>query len=658
MLWIKTVVVRDEGAVGYVEMVWLRGYLPYGGPMAAWNPPLAYLIYLLPIQLLGNEIMPIRMINNVLFWASIVVLYLIAKDWYGSRVGLVSALFYGVFMNAPILETHLAIPGSLSIPFIIFSIYFCSIYLRKDQRSALLVSGLLMSSASLIVQYQATGIILLLVMLVHRYMASEKYTETKTHLTKDLMTDISILVVGVLLPFSLAFAYFWSYGVANDLIQAFSLARFEGYITSGDVCSSLKFLIIVEALPLWLFSLFGLIMSFLRFKTHDVLLIAWTLLFLPMAIVSPHFGRHFSQLVPVASLLSGVGIVPMLKLLPKNLRNHQRNASSIFFITVLVISFIPSVYFQPTQYPNTNFTLWNERLYYSFANNWNEQQEIVSFIKSNASGKAVLIHGWEMELYWLSGHLAPGIRWASSYKAPGIDITDTVYQEILNYVKKGDFEYVILMSSFLPDEIMRYVSMNYFFVKSIGLYQIYSKYNVEGYSIGYSFVENLGQAYQKYSLEDGTQGDLRDLNESIYLPVVEEISINGETRTVIKHISIAPWDSHVVDSNLIYSNISISPSSKLSFGIALHPDSWTKDTDGATFKILVQDDGGIHEMFSRHINPHENIEDRKWQDYIVELNEFAGKSVSIYFVTNPGPNRNNAYDWAYWSKPLLLESRT
>jgi hypothetical protein len=80
------------------------------------------------------------------------------------------------------------------------------------------------------------------------------------------------------------------------------------------------------------------------------------------------------------------------------------------------------------------------------------------------------------------------------------------------------------------------------------------------------------------------------------------------------------------------------------------------ESDGALFKILVQDNGGINEMFTKYNNPNKNVEDRKWQDYLVDLDEFSGKSISVYFVKTPGPGGNNAYDWAYWSKPLMLES--
>jgi hypothetical protein len=667
MLWIMTPVVRDEGVAGYVAMVWSRGLSPYSYPMAAVNPPLAYLIYLASSSLFGDTIIADRMINNALFVVSIVLLYLIARDWYDEKVGLVSAFFYGMFMNAPIFETHTAIPSSLSIPFIVASVYSFSVYLRNSRKHALFVSGLLMSLASLILQYQAVGIILLLAMLTYsKYKTFKLRKETRVFFARDLINSFCILAIGVVLPVLAFLAYLWSLGALANLLQS-TIFRFlspggVGILT--DVNFSLGLLIFVEAIPLWIFFVVGFVWCFSRKKGYDIFLIAWTIFFLIIAIPPAHFGRHFSQLIPPASLLSGIAIASIsnetgVKLKLKPLRSGtneaQKRVTGIFFIAILLASFIPCMVSQTVQYPNTNFSLFNEAMYYTFSRNWYEQEELVNYIRSHTSNESIFIHGWEAELYWLSGNLAPDVRWTSSYRSVVPDITDEEYEKILNRVKAGDFENVILMSEFPPDEITRSVPGKYFFVKNIGFYAVYSKYNAEGYSMEYSFIQNLPQALQKYTLDNGTQGTIADLNEPVYLPVVEQITMNNESRVAIKQHPIAVMDSHKVYSNIIYDNISILPHSELGFGIGIDPIVWNR-TDGVVFRILVQDDGGIHEMFSKYNDPYKNVEDRKWQDYLVDLSQFGNKSISLYFVTDPGPSGNNAYDWAHWSSPLLLES--
>lgn len=668
MLWIETPVVRDEGVAGYVAMVWLRGFPPYSYPMAAVNPPLAYLIYLMFLPIFGNTIMPARMINDALYVVSIVVLYFIAKDWYNEKVGLITAFFYGLFMNAPIFETQLAIPSSLSIPFIVGSIYSFSLYLRKSRKSGLFVSGLLMSVASLILQYQAAGIVLLLVMLTYsRYNAFKQNKETRGSFTRDLINPICVLAAGVVLPVLVTFGYFWSQGALVDLIQS-TVLRFlsSNYVGQSDIYITVILLIFLEAVPLWLFSVVGFVWCFLRKRGYDLFLVAWTVFFLVIAIPIPHFGRHFAQLIPQLSLLSGVAITsilkenrlsPMLGRLGNSADHAEKKVTSILLIVILTGSFASAIYSQTIQYPNTNFSLFNQDMYYTFSRTWNEQQEMVNYIKSNAGNGGIFIHGWEGELYWLSGNLAPDIRWTSSYRSGISDITDEEYATILRSVEDGDFGTVILMTGFQPDAIMRAVPDKYFFVKNIGLYAIYSKYNAEGYSIEYSFIENLPQALLRYSLDNGTQGNITDLNNSIYLPLVEQLTINNDSRTAIMQQTIAPLDSHAVDSEFVYDNVSISPGSELSFGIAINPDAWTEEPDGVLFKVLVQDEAGVHQIFSKYINPHANTEDRTWEDFLLDLTEFSGENVSIYFVTNPGPNGNNAYDWAFWSEPLLLESK-
>lgn len=661
LLWLYSPVVRDEGALGYVAMIWSQGLLPYSDPMAAINPPIAYLMYLIPSQIFGNDIIPIRIINNALFLVSIIILYLIAKDWFGQKVGLTSTLFYAIFMNSPIFETHLAIPSSLSISFTIASVYLCSVWIRSKKNSALLLSGLLMSIASLIMQYYALGIILLMVIVLYTAHGTYKRGNiAKRSFVRIFFIPFSAILLGVFIPFLVTVIYLWWHGVLFGFVQS-TILRFLGsaYVSQPDVYFSLKFLIVAEPLPLWLFSLVGFILCFLRREKYDVLLISWAALFLLIAIPPPHFGRHFSQIIPPASLLAGVSIASILEANPlKFVLNRpyspEKTAASIFFIVTLALLFISAIASQSIQYPNTNFSLFGEEWTYTFSNNWDEQQKLVNFIHSHARNRTIFIHGWEAEIYWLSSHVAPGIRWATSYKSQMPDITDKEYKEILNQVKTGAFEYVIIMNRFPPDEIMYYVPQRYFFATSIGSYVIYSKYNAEGYCINYSFIENFDQTNMKYALENGTQGNIYDLNEPIYHALLEQITISNESRMAIKQIPIASLNQQIVNSYLIYNDLPIPSNSTLSFGIALHPDAWTKNTDGALFEILVKDEEGLRKVFSKYVNPHENIEDRQWQDFVVNLEEFGGKTVSIYFLTNPGLNRNNAYDWAYWSTPLLL----
>lgn len=662
LLWLQTPVVRDEGGLGYIAMVWLHGISPYSEPMAAVNPPVAYLIYMVFSQIFGRTIIPIRIFNNALCLVSIILLYLIAKEWYDGTVGLVTAFFYGIFVNAPIFENHLAIPSSLSLPFAIASIYFCTIS-RSRQRYPLFISGFLMSISILILQYEVIMTPLPLVILTYgRYKVFKQYFITGKASLRGLLQDISILSVGALLPFFVTVLYFWTCGALRGLIYS-TILRFlgSGYFSQPDVYFSLKFLIIVEALPLWLCSLVGFVLCFLRCKNIDFLVIGWAFLSAFIAIPPPHFGRHFLQLIPPLSILSGIGIAPILVSVRDNIRypktflHNKQIAYDIFFIVTLVVSFLPAIYFQQTQYPNTNFSLFGENWYYTFSRNWGEQQELINYIKTNAADQNIIIHGWEAELYWLSGHLAPGIRWASSYRSPMPDITDEEYYKIFDQVKGGDFHLIILMNAFPPDQIMQYVHSRYFFVKSIGMYSIYSKYNAEGEAIEYNFIEDLAKALQKYGVENLIFGDIHDLNETTYEVTAETLTVEGETRYAIKQIPIMPFESRIIDSILLYDNITISPNSKLKFSIAMNEASWTKNTDGVIFKIIVEHNQTARKLFQVRLNPKENIEDRGWKDYTVDLSNYAGEKVKIYFITNPGSN--NAYDWSYWGQPLLVATR-
>ena len=52
-----------------------------------------------------------------------------------------------------------------------------------------------------------------------------------------------------------------------------------------------------------------------------------------------------------------------------------------------------------------------------------------------------------------------------------------------------------------------------------------------------------------------------------------------------------------------------------------------------------------------------NIEDRRWFDYFVNLAPYAGQRVMVIFRTSAGPDGNIVHDWAGWSNPQIIEQR-
>lgn len=660
MLWLHLPINGDEGEVGYTAMLWSQGYLPYVFRLAN-RGPLMYLLWLIPIDLFGNTIIPIRMLNNILFLISIVVLYLIAKDWYGKRAGLIAAFFYGIFMSVPALEGQFVLSHSLSLPFVIFSVYFCNRYSKNLSRRILLIAGIFISAALLIRQTQGIGIILLIIMIVlarHRFYKESH--QTKLSLAGNLTADISILAVGVILPIAAFIIYFWSHGALGALIECSVIRIFTvtiPFVESATILFAWQFLAIVEGLPLWLFAISGFVLCVMRWNRNDAYLITWTFIFGLLFIKAPLFGHHFLPIVAPAAILSGMALSSALTGLrivsiEKFFIENRQKVGAILVIVILILSFVPSAIFQAKQYPNCHIQ-W-EFIDWPCADNdsYDRQVEVANHLKSNTSEDGqVFIHGWCPQIYWLGGLKAPNIHLASIW--PGLGIPVEEYQRLLDDVKTHKFESVALVTWVNPDDsIAQAIRTNYFYVKTVDRIEIYSKYDPEEEYEYYSFIENFPQALKEYDLPDGTRSDLPSDDPAV-TPKITAATTDDEARITIFQHPVLPADLQIMNSHIIYSNVSIPRDAKLKFGIAIDPRAWDFPGDGVQFKILIQDDQGSHEVFSQYIDPKHNIEDRKWHDFEIDLTEYANKTVNISFVTNPGPSGNSGYDWANWSEPII-----
>jgi len=128
-------------------------------------------------------------------------------------------------------------------------------------------------------------------------------------------------------------------------------------------------------------------------------------------------------------------------------------------------------------------------------------------------------------------------------------------------------------------------------------------------------------------------------------------------RSVLRGEVIAPDENHVLKRKMrigseirtaLYqhppSMITLSiPRGDLSFGTGIDPSRWELGGDGAGFMIISNGPDGKHCVFSRHIDPGNNLMDRWWLDYTVED---VGPRLS--FITLPGGNSDG--DWSAWGE--------
>jgi hypothetical protein len=165
-------------------------------------------------------------------------------------------------------------------------------------------------------------------------------------------------------------------------------------------------------------------------------------------------------------------------------------------------------------------------------------------------------------------------------------------------------------------------------------------------------VELSAQAYEQLPIS-GVEQDLLSLQpvsgESVTQTwsITDPVTLETDERLVLyEH----PPESG--KSEIMY-GVEVPRQGALRFAVALSPEVWSPQYgDGLTFEIYVAEQGGMQPqeaVFVRHINPKENVSDRRWRNYLVDLSPWAGKAVYVSLVTRPGPAGDWRFDWGGWS---------
>jgi hypothetical protein len=163
-------------------------------------------------------------------------------------------------------------------------------------------------------------------------------------------------------------------------------------------------------------------------------------------------------------------------------------------------------------------------------------------------------------------------------------------------------------------------------------------YQLENY-----FIMNFDSA-ERFMIDENNEKANDDINKLIQLGIYENEDKN------LSVIFLHPPGNG--GAYLRYSNIEIYNNTSLNFGISLLPETWDpKKGDGVIFKILIEQGNYSNIIFSKYLDPKNNISDREVKSYSIDLSQFSGKTVSVVFVTEPG--NNSVYDWAIWINPRI-----
>ena len=128
---------------------------------------------------------------------------------------------------------------------------------------------------------------------------------------------------------------------------------------------------------------------------------------------------------------------------------------------------------------------------------------------------------------------------------------------------------------------------------------------------------------------------------------VEQWEILDEGRDVL-FVHPAPSGS----TALVYP-VKIESATTFRADLAAAPEAWTLEGDGLTFSLYVEDDAGMHLVYSRYVDPKHHQQDRRWVPMQVNLTPFGGKVVRLILVVGSGPAGDRRYDWAGWGEPRL-----
>jgi len=131
---------------------------------------------------------------------------------------------------------------------------------------------------------------------------------------------------------------------------------------------------------------------------------------------------------------------------------------------------------------------------------------------------------------------------------------------------------------------------------------------------------------------------------------VTDATIAGQSMKAIL-VKDPAQDTGLAGSRLVYS-LTVPEHARLKGNLAILEKGWTVPGDGVLFRVLLAPSNlPPEEILNMPIDPYGNPKDRVWHDFDLDLSEYAGETVELFFNTNSSlparpPDHNG--DLAVW----------
>ncbi|MFO7302373.1 MAG: hypothetical protein DIU54_008175 [Acidobacteriota bacterium] len=114
-------------------------------------------------------------------------------------------------------------------------------------------------------------------------------------------------------------------------------------------------------------------------------------------------------------------------------------------------------------------------------------------------------------------------------------------------------------------------------------------------------------------------------------------------------------------SRLVY-RVVVPENGELRTAIGMLEEGWTVPGDGVLFRILIASGGVQETLYNLVYSPYENPGDRGWHEVALDLSEYEGETVELFFNTNSsGPSTppvdHRDGDMPVWGEPRLVTRR-